>query len=86
MGATETGGASFPEDYDDVEENRDAAGPVTVGSDSDDEAPDDRLTTHIPRLSLDFDLTESGRRGRSPILGILARARALKPRPAARPR
>jgi len=85
MGTARTGEASFPEEFNDVRENR-TSRPAAVASDSEDEAPDDRLTTHIPRLSLDFEMAVRGPRRRSPILGILARARALKPRSAARPR
>lgn len=87
MNAAKTGGASFPENHNDAEETG-AFRPVAVDIDlAEDEGPDDRLTARIPRLSLDFDLAvKRAPRRRTPILDIIARARSLKPRHAARPR
>lgn len=85
MGAAKTGETSFPDEFSELGDGR-TSRPTSVRPDSEDEAPDDRLTTHIPRLSLDFEMAVRGPRRRSAILGILARARALKPRPAPRPR
>lgn len=81
MGAAKTGDASFPEEFSDLRD-----GPISRAGAGGFDSEDDRLTTHIPRLSLDFEMAVRGPRRRSPILGILARARALKPRPATRPR
>lgn len=89
MSVSKIGAGTFPADFNDEEAGAVLAEQAVVGIESNEaEVWDDRLAARLPRLSLDFDLAVA-RRPRRPsplVAAIIARARSLKPRHAARPR